>query len=277
MNYLRVLFFIPALPCLFLISCNTGTKTHSDQSVQDSADSRVQTPALIGYRVVDTLAHDISAFTEGFQFYKGLLYEGTGQEGKTAIQITDPTTGKIVERFNDYKTDIFGEGITIINGHLFQLTYHNKLAYVFELPKLKKPIKTLAWQKEGWGCTTDGEQIIISEGSSRIYFADPEDLRIKREITVQDNMGEVDQLNELEYIEGYIFANRWHTDQIYKIDPQNGHVVGILHFEGQLNRYAPTFQPGEEAVLNGIAWDAEKKEMYLTGKNWPLIFKVKLD
>ena len=277
MHYFRLFFFISTLSFAFFISCNTETPSSSNQTEQELVDNDVQTPALISYRIVDTFAHDISAFTEGLQFYQGFLYEGTGQEGKTAIQVTDPSSGKITDRYKDYNSDIFGEGITIHNGRLYQLTYHNKLAYVFDLFNLNKAIKTIDWPKEGWGCTTDGEHIIISEGSSHIYFADTENLHIKREITVRDNTGEVDQLNELEYIDGYIFANRWHADQIYKIDPQNGHVVGVLHFEGQLNRYAPSYQPGEEDVLNGIAWDEEKKEMYLTGKNWPLVFKVRID
>lgn len=276
MQYIRLLPIFLLL-ALFLLSCNTETSSDTDQVEQHAVDQMIQTPALIRYSVVDTFAHDLSAFTQGLQFYNGLLYEGTGQEGKTAIQTISPSTGKIVERYQNYPSDIFGEGITLLNGHLYQLTYHNKLAYVFDLSNLNKAIKTINWPREGWGCTNDGEQIIISDGSSRIYFSNPENLKVNREITVRDNTGEVDQLNELEYIDGYIFANRWHADQIYKIDPQNGHVVGILHFEGQLTRYAPSYQAGEENVLNGIAWDAEKKEMYLTGKNWPLIFKIKMD
>ncbi|MDX3915445.1 MAG: glutaminyl-peptide cyclotransferase [Pseudosphingobacterium sp.] len=277
MNCLRLLFFTSTLLYTSLISCNTETKRQNDQTELESTNNSVQTPALISYQIVDTFAHDVSAFTEGFFFYKGQLYEGTGQEGRTAIHIIDPVSGKIVERFGDYNTTIFGEGITMLNDYLYQLTYHNKLAYVFKLPNLKKPIKTLEWPNEGWGCTTDGTHIIISDGSSKIYFADAENLSIKHELTAKDNQGEVDQLNELEYIDGYIYANRWHSDQIYKIDPNNGHVLGVLHFEGQLNRYAPTFKPGAEHVLNGIAWDSEKREMYLTGKNWPLVFKIKID
>ncbi|WP_134089049.1 glutaminyl-peptide cyclotransferase [Olivibacter sp. XZL3] len=277
MNYLSLLLFTSTLSFALLTSCNTENQSQSDPTEPNAANTSVQTPALISYSIIDTFTHDVSAFTEGFLFYKGQLYEGTGQEGRTAIQIVDPTSGKIVERFNDYKTTIFGEGITILNEYLYQLTYQNKSAYIFSLANLRRPVKTLEWPKEGWGCTTDGKHIIISDGSSKLYFADPENLNIKHEITVKDNKGELDQLNELEYIDGYIYANRWHTDQIYKIDPNNGHVLAVLHFEGQLSRYAPTFQPGAEHVLNGIAWDAEKNEMYLTGKNWPLVFKIKME
>lgn len=269
--------FIIIPTCLFVLLSITSCKNSTKKVEEDSESiSRVQTPSTLFYDITGTLPHDTTAFTQGLEVYNGKIFEGTGIAGKTSLRVLNSTTGEIEAMHSNYGADIFGEGITILNNNLYQLTYKNTIVYKYNVKELDKPIATSTWSKEGWGCTNDGVNLIISDGSSQLHFVDPVNMNILNTTSVRDNYGPVDQLNELEYIKGYIFANKWYSDKIYKIDPKNGEVVGVLHFDGVLKQYAPDFIPTTEEVLNGIAWDKESDILYVTGKNWPVIFKIKL-
>jgi glutamine cyclotransferase len=152
---------------------------------------------------------------------------------------------------------------------------------VYNINDITKPIGTYNWSREGWGATNDGKQIIISDGSSKLFFVQPDEqkkeMKINKILTVMDNRGEVDSLNELELINGYVYANRWYTDEIVKIDTSNGHVVGTLNLAGLLQQYAPNAKIADGAVLNGIAYDSTTKKLFITGKDWPKLFEIKLN
>ena len=177
--------------------------------------------------------------------------------------------------------EIFGEGITIFKNKIYQLTWQNNKIFVYNLNDITKPISTLNWSREGWGATNDGTNIIISDGSSKLFFVEPDENRKEMKtvkiLTVVDNKGEVDSLNELELIGGYVYANKWLTDDIVKIDTSNGHVVGKMNLAGLLNQYDPGVQVVDGAVLNGIAYDSTTKKLYITGKDWPKLFEMRLN
>jgi len=251
---------------------NQQTEDTSGMKVEDYVES----PQTITYKITATLPHDSSAFTQGLEYYQGMLYESTGLRGQTSLRIIDPATGDVIQKNNGYREDDFGEGLTILNDKLYQLTLDNQVIYRFDPANIHQVEHSFPWPRQGWGVCNDGNNLFISDGSSKLYVINPENMDVIRTIQVRDQRGLLDQLNELEYIEGFIFANRWHDDNIYKIDPATGHVVGVLHFAGVLKQYAPHFKPGSEDVLNGIAWDDESGRLFLTGKDWPLVFQVEL-
>lgn len=236
----------------------------------------IPNPITIKYQVVDTMAHDTTAFTQGLEFHGTRLYESTGQYGNTSIRILNPETGTIDKLIVNSDKTIFGEGITILNNKLYQLTYQNHLAFVFDLQNLEQPLQTLSWPKEGWGMTNDGEHLLLSDGSSTISYVKPGDFTVNRTLEVRDSRGYIDKLNELEYVDGFLYANRWQDNKIYKIDLSTGYVVGLIHLEGIMELYKPDFIKGSEDVLNGIAWHQSDSLLYVTGKNWPLLFKLSL-
>lgn len=231
-------------------------------------------PQKFGYRVVKVYPHNIEHFTQGLEIKNGYLYEGTGQEGTSAIYKTDLLTGKIVQQ---YKLDdkFFGEGITILNDKLYQLTYKNQIGFVRNLTNFEL-IRTWNYKNtEGWGLTNDGKSLIMSDGTGFLTFLDPENLKETKKIEICNHKGVVVNLNELEYINGEIWANIWTTDNIVRIDPLTGKIVAEIDLKGLLpagliNQNAPP------DVLNGIAWDNEKNKIYVTGKLWPKLFEIEL-
>lgn len=262
------------------VSCNND---HSDvdSSLPSTTLTNIPPPKPLLFTVTGVYPHDSSAFTQGLELYQGKLYEGTGEYGKSRLRVTDYHSGKVETDVKLSDNSIFGEGITIFKNRLYQLTWQNNKIFEYDLDNLSKPTATYTWSREGWGLTNDGEQLIISDGTSKLYFVvpDPEKLsvRVNKIITVRNHLGEVDQLNELELINGYVFANRWQTDEIVKIDTTNGQVVGIMNMKGLLPQYAPEVIIREEAVLNGIAYNAEKNTLLITGKDWPRLFEIKLN
>lgn len=270
-----IFLFIISLSLLY--SCQQGTKTEPNLIGSISTQSPIPAAIPLTYQIIGTLDHDTSAFTQGFVLDKGSLIEGTGLERLTRINKIDTSTAKVEILKANYEDHVFGEGITILNNKLYQLTYMNNKIYQFDLANLRQPSATHSWQKEGWGLTHDSTSLILSDGSSTLYYLNPENMAIIKELKVQDNMGSVDSLNELEYVDGYIFANQWGSDFIYRIDPKTGYVVGKISFEGVLQLYDKSFLPDPEKVLNGIAWDPVNKYMFVTGKNWPLIFKIRIN
>lgn len=257
-----------------LASCRN--KAADTQSAAVETD-HVSTPAVLNYKVAGTLPHDTAAYTEGFELSGNKLYEGTGTFENSFVSIADPGTGRVEKKFPVKDKSMYGEGISVLNNQLFQLTYQNHVAYVYDLSNLGKIVGTFKWPYEGWGMTNDGKNLYVSVGSSIIYKLDPKSFAVVGQIQVTDDLGTVDNLNELEYVNGFIYVNKWQTTKILKVDPATGHVVGTIDCFGLLSQYAPEYiVKSQDSVLNGIAWDTTNQLLYVTGKNWPLIFKLKL-
>lgn len=263
-----------ALAILILFAGCTGNDKQADH---DDSLTVVPTP-LINYNIISVFPHDTSSYTQGLEFYNGKLYEGAGDFKNSSLRITDYKTGQ-VERNHMMGTDsIFGEGITIFKGKIYQLTWRSHLVYVYDLKNIDKPIKTLKWPFEGWGMTNNGTDLIISDGSANLYFVNADSFKLKSTISVTDNAGPVGLLNELEYIDGFVYANVYESDHIVKIDPVSGHVVGKIDLTGIIQKFAPGYipEPNDE-VLNGIAYNMATKTMFITGKRWPKMFELRLN
>ncbi len=269
------------------LSCNNNTPdtpggTTTPSSVTGTA--AIPAPQNISYTITGVYPHDTSSFTQGLQWHNGKMYEGSGDFEHSGVQISELKSGKTINKHTMGTKDIFGEGITLLNGKLYQLTWQNHLIYIYDEKNLGKPEKTINWPNEGWGITNDGTNLIISDGQAagNLYVVSPADFKIQRIIQVTTNTGPVDKLNELEYINGFVYANVWMTDNIVKIDPASGHVKGVMNFGGLLRQYAakeildPHYE-AESDVLNGIAWDSATRKMYITGKRWPKLFELSLN
>jgi glutamine cyclotransferase len=260
---------------LIMTSCKNDTK---DEQGTEPVNA-LPAPASISYNILNTFPHDPSSFTQGLQWYNNALYEGTGsgntQDPISRLYKVDLKTGKPVQKL-DLPGEYFGEGIPILNDTLYQLTWQNRTGFVYDAKTFKK-IRTFSYETDGWGLTNDGSVLIMSDGSSNLYMKDPSTFKTLKILGVQDNNGPVGSLNELEYVDGFIYANIWNSNFIIKIDPSNGHVVGKMDFTGVLEQAAKE-SPDENRgnVLNGIAYDAEKKSFFITGKMWPVMLEVKL-
>ena len=264
---------------VYLFSCNNNeSATTPDDTVPTG--NGIPMPKVLQASVMAAYPHDTSAFTEGLFVHNGKMYEGTGEKKQSFIQISDIKTGRVERKYPIKDSTIFGEGINIIGDKLYQLTYQNNIVYVYSLNDLSKPIQTFPWQSEGWGMTNNGTELIISDGQppGNLYFVNPADFKIKRIIQVVDNLGPVNYVNELEYINGSIYANVWGKTYILQIDPSNGHVMGKLETASILSSFYASYPIKElENVLNGIAYDSASKNMYITGKRWPKLFELKLN
>lgn len=270
---------IIALFFVFL-SCNNDSSPDIDNSLPKPAYASIPPPVPLIFKVEKIYPHDPSSFTQGLEFYKGKLYEGTGEFGQSKLRIIDLNTGVAEKSFTIPDPTVFGEGITILNGKIYQLTWQNNKIFEYNLNDITKPIRTFHWNSEGWGATNNGKEIIISDGSSNLYFTEPDEktgqMKIIKVLKVMSNTGPVDSLNELELINGDVYANRWMTDIILRIDTANGHVKGVMNLKGLLKQYAPAENVGDEAVLNGIAYDSATKKIFITGKDWPKLFAITL-
>lgn len=221
-------------------------------------------------RIVAAYPHDPNAFTQGLAFSGGRLYEGTGRYGSSSIRRVDVETG-VIEQMRPLNRNYFGEGIAILDDKLYQLTWQNQLAIVYDLESFDL-LDTLFYEGEGWGLTHDGQSLILSDGSATLRFLSPEDFEVERTIEVHTETGPVVRLNELEYVDGEIWANIWYEDRIVRIAPDSGAVLGWIDV-GQLY---PQNRRDREDVANGIAYDEDSGRLLLTGKNWPQIFEVRL-
>ncbi len=267
--------YILAITCMILLaSCNNNENQDVDQSIVP-AYTGLAAPKNITYTIIAQHPHDTSAYTQGLQLYNGKLYEGTGDYETSSIRITEWKTGKVEKKHMMGSSEIFGEGINIFRNKLYQLTWQSNIVYVYDVNNIDKPVKTFKWNTEGWGITNNGTDLIISDGSANLYFVNPDDFKLKNTIAVVSNTGPVKYLNELEYIDGFVFANIYESDDIVKIDPESGHVVGIMHFPNLLS--ANEKVAGRTNVLNGIAYDSTSKTMLITGKRWPKLFEVKMN
>ena len=262
------------------ISCNNESEVNNESV----AESTTPAPVNIGYTLVNAFPHDTSAFTQGLEVHNGKFIESTGLYGKSSLRLVDIKNGKSLKQLSNGK-EIFAEGITVLNDTIYQLSWENHLVFLYSV-KAFQPLGTRNWSYQGWGITNDGKSLIISDGTDKLYFAEPNSLKVKNILSVKDNIGPVNNLNELEMIDGYIYANRWQYDYIVKIDPNNGNVVGTLNFSDFLVKnsksdlsYLSKNNSSAQingAVLNGIAYDSSKKTIYITGKLWPEIFEIKL-
>jgi glutaminyl-peptide cyclotransferase len=227
-------------------------------------------PVAYTYEVVGAWPHDRAAFTQGLVFRNGAFLESTGLNGSSSLREVELKTGRVVKRVS-LQNEFFAEGLTVLNGRAYQLTWQNGRAFVYDADTFRRE-REFTYEGEGWGLATDGRSLILSDGSNRIRFIDPETFRILRTIDVSLEGKPVDQLNELEWIKGEIFANVWQTDNVVRIDPASGHVRGVIDFSGLLS----AGERNRDHVLNGIAYDPATDRLFVTGKNWPKIFEVRL-
>ena len=229
-------------------------------------------PVQYGYSVMNVYPHDVKAYTQGLHYEDGWLYEGTGNYGTSYLRKVELETGKVVkERILDNK--LFGEGITVLGDRIYQLTYKSQVGFVYDKESFRELQKVYYQNREGWGLTHNGEELIMSDGTHVIYFLDPELFTVNRQIEVYDHRGPAESLNELEYIRGKIWANRYYTDEIVIIDPETGAVEGRINLKGLLK--VEDRKPSTD-VLNGIAWDEQGGRLFVTGKRWPRLFEITL-
>ena len=224
-----------------------------------------------GYRVVDTFPHDRGAFTEGLQYLDGVLYEGTGLNGKSELRRFALDTGEVQQRCT-LPAAYFGEGVTVLNGTIYQLTWQSHVGLVYDQGSFMYQ-RSFSYPSEGWGLTNDGQRLIMSDGTATIHFLDPRTLEETGHIDVHDQSGPITLLNELEYVRGEIYANVWQTNLIARIDPQSGQVVGWVDLSGLLSAEDRQIKVD---VLNGIAYDAAGDRLFVTGKLWPKLFEIQL-
>ncbi|MBP8960335.1 MAG: glutaminyl-peptide cyclotransferase [Bacteroidales bacterium] len=228
-------------------------------------------PKRCGYVVINSYPHDSEAFTQGLVYHKGYLYEGTGQENKSSLRKTNLKTGEIISQHN-LESRFFGEGIAILNNKIYQLTWQTKVGFVYDLETMQQ-INKFYYPTEGWGLTTMDNKLVMSDGSNILYIIDPEMFLTISQIEVCDNKGIVTNLNELEYINGEIWANIWETDLIARIDPESGKVLAYIDLKGIMD--VPGFDISVN-VLNGIAFDRDNGRIFVTGKNWPKLFEIQV-
>ena len=225
---------------------------------------------VAAFKVVAVYPHDSNAFTQGLAIEAGQLYEGTGQYGASSIRRVDLTSGR-VEKQRALNSRYFGEGIAILGGLLYQLTWQIGVGVVYDLESFEVQ-RTFQYAGEGWGLTHDGQQLILSDGTATIRFLDPQTFAVVREIEVRDGGTPVVKLNELEFIDGEIWSNIWYEDRIARISPTTGEVLGWI----DLSTLYPANARSSEAVLNGIAYDAAAKRLFVTGKNWPQLYEIEV-
>ncbi len=231
----------------------------------NSLISNDSSPRIYSYAVVATIPHDTAAFTEGLVFADGLFYESIGGWGTSSLREVNLTG--IVIREVILSEQYFGEGLTLANGSLVQLTWQSGVGFVYDLNTFKQT-GNFYYSTEGWGLTFDGTRLIMSDGSSTLYFLDPATFQMVGQVSVSDADMSIDNLNELEYVDGDIYANIWHQQRIAIINPTSGEVKGYIDLTG-------IYKSGDsESVLNGIAYDQETRSLYVTGKNWPNIYQI---
>jgi glutamine cyclotransferase len=223
------------------------------------------------YQVVHSYPHDPDAFTQGLIYIDGHFYESTGRNGMSSVRMVDPTTGRVLQRY-DLTAEYFGEGLTDWQGSLVQITWQNQQGFVYDQFSLT-PRRTFKYKGEGWGLTHDATRIIMSDGTAYLRFLDPRTFTETSRLRVTDEQGKpVANLNELEYIHGEVYANIWQTDYIVRISPHSGKILGWIDLSGLLDQS----QAASADVLNGIAYDAKNDRLFVTGKLWPRVFEIKV-
>jgi len=266
------LLLICSLTLLYFVSCN-----NNESATTKILTDLTPTTPQINYSVTKEFSHDTSLFTEGLLFHNGTLYESTGSPDelpftKSLIITDDLSTGHFDKKVELDKAKYFGEGIVFLNGKLYQLTYKNQIGFIYDA-KTFKQIGTFKYSNtEGWSLTTDGKNLIMSDGTDKLTFLNPKNLTPIKGLSVTNNNSPLTNINELEFIKGFIYANVWRTDSIVKIDTSNGKVVGILDLSSLVFE-AKNKQPNAD-VLNGIAYDSVADKIYVTGKLWTNVYEI---
>ncbi|HEY8934596.1 MAG TPA: glutaminyl-peptide cyclotransferase [Cyclobacteriaceae bacterium] len=259
---LRLLSLGCILSFFFLLS-SCGKKANNVETAYDSL--------AIKYTIVSTLAHDANAFTQGLVIYNNKILESTGQDNSWIAEV-NPASGEQDKKVT-LNEQYFGEGITVLNNKIYQLTWTSKVGFIYDA-KTYKQLGEFTYATQGWGITNDGKKLIMSDGSEKLYFLDTITLKVDHSITVMDGNSPIKKLNELEYINGAIYANIWETPLIVKIDPISGKVIGRLDLSlitSEIHQLYPNAD-----VLNGIAYDANSKALLITGKLWPKAYLLKI-
>lgn len=274
-NNIKVFFCVLIFVNAF-VSCTTDKP--KEQVVETPVESSTPVIPEIKFTIENQYPHDITSFTEGFLFYNGKLYESTGApdnlpQTKSLFGEIDLKTGKIAVKAELDKTIYFGEGIVFLNDKVYQLTYKNQTGFVYDAKSFKNIGKFNYANKEGWGLTTDGKSLIMSDGTSYLTYLDPTTYAVTKVLDVAENNYVIEHLNELEYINGFIYANIWTTNTIVKIDPNTGDVVAKMDLT-TLSLDSKTKNPSA-AEMNGIAYDSISNKILVTGKLWPTIYEIK--
>lgn len=263
-----------SLVLLFGALLFTACSNNGNSDAENGNDAAVTSTPLLNYSVKNILPHDTTSFTEGLLFHEGILYESTGGQPpmtfKSYLGPVDLRTGTINKKVT-LDTSYFGEGINFFNNKLYQLTWQNKKGFIYD-PSTYKKIGEFTYNTEGWSLTNDGKNLIMSDGTSNLQFLEPDSLKVARILGVTDENGPVSNINELEYIKGFIYANKYGTNEIIKIDPSSGKVVAKLDFSS-LDREAKSKYP-DALEMNGIAYDSATNKIYVTGKAWPNMYEV---
>jgi glutamine cyclotransferase len=263
MNRFLKIFFVSNLVLLSLFC--TGCCSNLASSIDMNAIP------VYTYQILNTYPHDQSAFTEGLVFEDGVIYEGTGLYKYSNLRRVELETGKILQ-IRELSNQYFGEGITIYGNKIIQLTWKSHLGFVYDKYNFKL-LQEFNYPTEGWGITYDGDFLIMSDGTSTLHFLDPETFEEMSQIEVYENDIPVTKINELEYVQGEIFANIWLTERIARINPLTGQVTGWIDLKGILS---PEDYSEKVDVLNGIAYDAKSNRLWVTGKFWPKLFEIEL-
>jgi glutaminyl-peptide cyclotransferase len=279
---MRSYFFL--LIVLMSVSCsdNPGRANNAASNARPNANANAAAPSIRQYsaQVVATYPHDQKAFTQGLVFHNGFLYEGTGgkpargDDFRSSLRKVEIETGKVVQQF-DVPVDFFGEGIAIMGDKVYQLTWQERTAFVYNLEDFKL-VREARYSGEGWGLTHDGTNLIMSDGTHVIRFVNPQDFSTVRTISVNDERGQpLMKLNELEFINNEIWANVWETGWIVRIDPNTGALLGRIDLAALTADVQKKYQKAD--VLNGIAFDKPGDRIFVTGKNWPFLYQIKVN
>jgi glutaminyl-peptide cyclotransferase len=253
----------PLLPALLLLLVSCSGDAHLKERPSDVP--------IYGFEVTAIRPHDVGAYTQGLEYYRGSLYESTGGHGTSSLRQVELESGRVVRKI-DVPREYFAEGLTIFRGKIYQLTWHAHKGFIYDLESFQK-LGEFTYEGEGWGLTHDSRSLIMSDGTNRIRFLDPVNLSVERSIEVYEAGKPLMKINELEYIKGELYANVWQTDWILRLDARTGKVLGRIDLKGLL---ASADRTGTTDVLNGIAYDDERDRLFVTGKLWPKLFQIRL-
>jgi glutamine cyclotransferase len=261
----------------FLATFSFACNNNSESIAKSESQNKDQSPVNIDYKIVNILPHDTTSYTEGFLFHDGLLFEATGHtnsfpSSRSIFGIINEKNGLIEVKAELDKKKYFGEGLAFVKDRIYQLTDTTHIGFIYN-SKTFKLTGTFNYEGDGWGLTTNGSNLLMSNGSSNIYYRDPLTFKIIKTLAVSDNNGPVQNLNELELIKGYLYANQWQTDYILKIDTSSGMVVGRLDLSPLRKEVLLKYFDAQET--NGIAFDSTTDKIYVTGKMWPTIYEIK--
>jgi len=257
---------------IFVLSLLATTLLGIGCSLAESNIQRAPRIENCGYQIVNSYPHDNNAFTQGLVYYEGDFYEGTGLNGRSSLRKVDLETGNVLQNIN-LENKYFGEGITLFEDKLIQITWKAQTGFVYDRESFAK-LQEFNYPTDGWGLTHDGEYLIMSDGSDSLFFLDPKTFEEVNRIEVRDRERPIDKLNELEYINGEIYANIWMSDRIVRISPKTGQVLGWIDLSGLR---ASSLIGDRDAVLNGIAYDPQNDRLFVTGKLWSNLFEIEVD